>query len=109
MRSRWRIYYDTGASFDCSDGRPEDAPPCGVVVISQGRDPSDPHGTDELQQRWDWYWWHAERGEWWGSDLHGLLDHLMHGDYVRAVKQGRSVPSPRFRALMQRASEEAAQ
>ena len=101
---RWRIYYADGSTFDSSEGEPEDATAFGVVVIAQTRAPDDVHGLErELQHGWDWYWWHAERGEWWGSDIHGLLDHLLHRTPVRAVVQGRSVPTARFRAFMEAA------
>jgi len=101
---RWRVHYADGSTYDSSQGRPEDAPPRGVVVIAQSRATDDVHGLEvELQQRWDWYFWHLPRGEWWGCDLSGLLDRLLWERDVGPVIQGVSVPTPEFRAALERA------
>jgi hypothetical protein len=96
----WRIYYDDGSTFDSDHGKPEQAPPHGVICIPH---PHDGVGRVILHG-WDWYYWIPSENGWQGSDLHGLLDRLLHGLEVVALKQGRTIPNPRFSELYRRAS-----
>lgn len=93
--SLWRIYYSDGSTFGHKDGSSLDAPPHGVVCISQlsGQEKTIMHG-------WDWYYWNCEAGEWWGIDDNGITDRLMHGLCIEALKQGRTVTTEQFRKLM---------
>lgn len=105
----WRIYYADGSVFGSDQGLPEDAPGFGVVAIAQYGDRADPHApAREVQHRWDFYFYEpTDRGGcWWGCDLAGLLDRLSHRLPTVAVSQGRSVPTPLYRELVQRASTE---
>ena len=107
MARRWRAYYADGSTYSHRDGPPESAPGFGLVAIAQDGDPRDPHApAREIQHRWDWYFWEPERGEWWGADLHGLLDRLCHRLPTSAVCAGRSVDTPTYRLLMKRAEVE---
>ena len=55
---------------------------------------------------WDWYYWMPGERQWWGSDIHGLLDRLLHNLPVLALKQGRSVSNRDFQATMRAAGED---
>lgn len=80
----WKIYYDKG-TFDSTQGDPEDAPTHGVLVIAFYD-----HGERRLVKGWDWYYF--KDGQWWGSEIHGVVDQFMtYPRDVRALKQGRTV------------------
>jgi len=96
----WRIYYDDGSTFDSSMGTPEDAPSHGILVIVF---PDEDHGR-LVMQGWDWYFYHGKEKNWWGADVHGLLDQLLHNLTVRALKQGRNSPSNVWRETLVRAT-----
>lgn len=49
---------------------------------------------------WDWYYWRDDLKEWWGSDLHGLLDQLMARLPVMYICQGRHMPSDQYQKLL---------
>lgn len=91
----WRIYYSDGGTFSHEDGDPLSAPPHGVVCISQFA-----NGKKTIMHGWDWYYWNAEHGEWWGIDDNGITDRLMHGLCIEALKQGRTVPTPLYQEMM---------
>jgi hypothetical protein len=93
---KWRIYYDDGSMFDSGQGGPEDAPGHGVVCIVQ---PDEEIGRT-IMQGWDWYYFHEGDGNWWGCDIHGLTDRLTHRLPVRAVCEGRTVATERFRQIL---------
>ena len=95
MTIRWRIYYDDGSTFD-SQGGCEDAPPFGVICIIY---PDDLVGR-KIMHGWDWYYWVPEAGQWWGSDIYGVLDRLLHNLPLRALKQGRNASNERYRQIM---------
>jgi hypothetical protein len=92
---QWCIYYDNGSTFSDLDGTPEDAPGLGVVCIAC-------RSSKCTQHKWDWYYWHAEYGQWWGSDIHGLLYQLCNdrNNHVRAVKQGAMVTTEFYQECM---------
>ena len=90
----WRIYYGDGSTFE---GRPEDAPAYDVQAIVQPDRRKGPGNVGSVVlHAWDWYYWREDLGEWWGSDLHGLLDQLLSRQPVRHVCQGRHCPSDRY-------------
>lgn len=97
----WRIYYADGSTFSNAEGAPAEAPGLGVAIIVQLDEDVGRH----LLCGWDWYHWHADHGQWWGSDLFGLQDQLTSDrvDVVRAVKAGRSMHTPEYRAIYARA------
>jgi len=90
----WRIYYDDGSTFDSSQGEPEDAPSFGVVFIPQ---PDEQVGR-MVMQGWDWYYFNKS-GQWWGCDIYGLLDRLLHNLPTRALKQGRTMGNDAYQKL----------
>jgi len=92
MQVGWRIYYGDGSTFCDADGRPEDAPGWGVVVIPQ----ADPDVGRMMMSRWDHYCWHD--GQWWGHDLVGLMDCLA-GAGPSVVVHGRTVSQEQWRAI----------
>jgi len=93
----WRIYYSDGTFFDSSMGEPKDAPPHGVIVIVE----RDPVMGRAIISGWNWYYHTGEA--WWGSDVHGLLDRLMHNLPTQAVKQGRMATTDIWRDTIDRA------
>lgn len=93
----WRIYYDDKSTFDSSMGEPKDAPSHGVLIVTvKDQD----HGRLVLNG-WDWYYHDGK--EWWGADVHGLLDRLLHNLPTHAVKQGRMCPSDVWRDMLDQA------
>jgi hypothetical protein len=94
---QWRIYYDNGQVFDSTEGKPEDAPSHGILVITEK---DQDHGRLCLNG-WDWYYHDGEC--WWGADLHGLLDRLLHNLPTHAVKQGRMAPQKVWHDTLDRA------
>jgi hypothetical protein len=98
----WRIYYSDGSTFDSEQGSPEDAPSFGVVCIVQ----PDPDRKRNIMHGWDWYYYNDVEGNapmWWGCDVAGLHDRLLHNLGVRAVKLGRTVSNDVWQKLLKRA------
>ena len=95
----WRIYYADGSTFSDADGPAEQAPGLGVVVIAQ----AEPEVGRMMMARWDHYCLHGN--EWWGHDLVGLIDCLALPGYNR-VLHGRTIPTPDYVRLYQRALED---
>ena len=95
----WRIYYDDLTTFDSTQGTPEEAPSHGIICIVQ----PDESGGRMVLCGWDWYYYNPEGGSFWGSDVHGLLDRLLHNIPTRAVKIGRMVTSEKFHAIRNKA------
>lgn len=100
--TEWRIYYDNGTTCDSRSRDPESAPSFGVVVIAF----PDPVVGRVLMHGWDWYYWVPTEGQWWGSDIHGLLDRLLHNLPLQAVKQGRNVSNLQYAEIMGRARDD---
>lgn len=96
----WRIYYDDGSTFDSSMGMPEEAPSFGILCIVF---PEEDHGR-LVMQGWDWYYYHPVEKNWWGADIHGLLDALLHNNPFRALKQGRNTSRQNWNAVLDRAT-----
>ena len=94
----WRIYYDDGSTFDSTEGDPDDAPAFGVQCIVE---PDDDGGRVVLNH-FDWYYYNPEAGQWWGSDIHGLLDKLQFRIPIEAVMQGRNCSN--FKEILVRAT-----
>ena len=92
----WRIYYSDKPPFDSTMGQPEDAPSHGILCIVY---PDLEHGR-LVMHGWDWYFYHDLEGNWWGADVHGLLDQLCHNEPIRAVKQGRNASREVWRTAL---------
>lgn len=97
----WRIYYANGSTFSSWDGSPEDATPFGFIC-AVGYDEG---GIRYIMHGWDHYCWDRSSRQWWGMDVHGLIDRLS-CNVVHAYKQGRTVTKKEFQAIMQRAHED---
>ena len=95
---KWRIYYDDETTFDNTQGAPKAAPSFGVIAIPQ----PDPEVGRVVMHKWDWYYWRLDWKQWWGSDLQGLLDNLLHNMPITAIKQGRNVHNTVFRDIWAR-------
>ena len=93
----WRIFYSDRTVFDSSMGEPEDAPPHGIIAVVQ----ADRDCGRFVLNGWDWYYFDGT--EWWGADLLGLLDRLMHNLPTRGVKQGRMASTDVWQEMMDRA------
>lgn len=98
----WRIYYGDGTTFDDSMGSPFEAPSINVqVIVGYDRD-----NGRQMLHFWDWYYYRNDDiGEWWGADIHGLLDQLLHdkkGEII-AVKQGRTLGNNAYQEIVKRA------
>ena len=93
---RWRVYYDSGATYSDEDGPLEDAPGEGVIVVAQV---DDDVGRELLHGK-DFYYF--ERGRWFGCDLYGLWDYLRRAGW-RKVLAGRNVEHRTYSALYERA------
>jgi hypothetical protein len=87
----WRIYYGDGSTCDSDQATVSGSVPVlGVVAIAQV-------GAPRIIHLWDWYWYHEGACQWYGADLTGLLDQILHcrAD-VGVVLQGRTVPKERY-------------
>lgn len=96
-RLLWRVYYGDGATRGSDEDRAT-MPRRGVVAVVY----PDPETGRAVLHRWDWYY--LRRGDWWGSDVFGLLDQMMHyADEIELVLQGRTFTNDRYRAVLARA------
>lgn len=93
----WRIYYDDGSVFDSTMGEPEDAYGHGIIAITEA---SEDLGRVILNG-WNWYYYDGKN--WWGADVHGLLDRLCAHLPVYAVCQGRMTSSDNWKDTLDRA------
>ena len=101
----WKIYYADGSTMDSYDWMHKDVRPFGIVAIVQ----PDPKTNRCILQGWDWYYWNATEDvspRWWGCDLAGLCDRLLHRMPTEFVLLGRTVSSTKFSAIMDRADKE---
>ncbi len=96
----WRIYYGDGSTFDSSQGAPEGAPSFDVQAVVQ---PHEDTGR-QILSGFDFYYYHHGLSEWWGGDLQGVLDMILHNQPVWAFKQGRNAALSRYRGILERAN-----
>lgn len=101
MLPDWRIYYDDGSTFDSLQGAPDEAPPRGFIC-AVGYDET---GTRYIMNGWDHYSYDKESSQWWGCDIHGLIDRLCL-NRVYAYKLGRTVTKTKWQEIMQAANED---
>ncbi|NIQ01597.1 MAG: hypothetical protein GWM98_15430 [Nitrospinaceae bacterium] len=96
----WRIYYGDGGTFSSDDGPPWEAPPHNVMAVAQ----KDARLGRAVYNQWDWYFYSDEIGGWYGADLFGIIDQVMHNcNRIRAVIQGRVTTSERFTKILDQA------
>ena len=96
---KWRIYYGDGTTFDSDDGATTEAPATNVQAIVQ----PDPDVGRHIINRFDWYFFDEESGEWFGVDWFGLIDWMMRTGLVKA---GRTIGNREYREILQRASDD---
>lgn len=89
MSLAWRMYFGDGSTFDSSQGEPNDAPGLDVQCIVF----PDPEVGRIVLHRWDWYYFWVGQGQWWGSDLYGLLDLITHREPIIGISSGRQCPN----------------
>lgn len=92
----WRIIYGNLDTFDSSQGGPEDAPSLNAqwIILSVDNHPGYAHLKGS-----DWYFYLEDEG-WYGADLPGLLDHMMHQAHrIQAVLMGRTIPNEHWRQV----------
>lgn len=99
---KWRIYYDDGSTFDNTQGSPVRAPGWGVICIVN----PDPIVGRVIRQSFDFYYWVPDEGQWWGSDLTGLLDRLINRLPIEAVCAGRMISFENYQAIISRADKD---
>lgn len=68
----WKIFYEDGSTYSSDDGPPETAPALGVQVIVQ-----EDLDTGRYNQSGSDYYVFRD-GRWWGVDIFGLFDFLIH-------------------------------
>lgn len=100
----WRIWYDDGTTFTDDDGSPFEAPPLGVVCITQRTDDEHHSTGHELVHLFDYYWFDPEGhlSPWWGGEAFGLWDYLMRPG-ERKVVFGRTLDSPHYQGIIGKA------
>jgi hypothetical protein len=94
-RVTWCVYYDDGTAFSDADGRPEDAPTSGVLVIRQSG------GHDSPLANVDHYLWRADHGCWLPVMHDGLVDQVCrYAPVITACLNGATVPYPEWQRLV---------
>lgn len=89
---KWRFYYTEDNTVDDAF----DAPPFGLLCILHR----------DIELGWvilhssNWYWYAQD--QWWGGDLHGMLDQMMHLG-ATWPKQGRTVHNTEYNDTLLRA------
>lgn len=101
MGVSWRVYYGDGASYSDADGPPWDAPCVNTQAVAM----VDDRVGRFILSHYDYYWWEADQGRWYGGDQFGLWDYLTRPGW-RKVLFGRSLANDRFDAVMRRALED---
>jgi len=96
---KWRIYYGDNSTFDSSQGNPEDAPAYNVQIIVQPDKPGARSVGTEALRLHDWYYWRTDEEKWVGGDLHGILDLFLSREPIKALCQGRRIPTKLFDEL----------
>lgn len=95
----WKIYYSDGSSFSNLEGKPEDAPPTGVICIKQ----LSAENKYELLALRDFYIWAGK--EWWLADASGFWQYMFKPG-KKIVKFGTNVDDFTFERIMAEARED---
>lgn len=97
MSLDWKIWYGDGGYFTSADGEPWEAPPHNVMCVAQ----KDEKTGCSVYNQWDWYFYSDEIGGWFGADLFGVMDQMMHNcNQIRAVIQGRVTTNANFARIL---------
>lgn len=88
---RWRIFYADGSTFGHEDGKPEESPTHGVVVIVNETD-----AAIQVIHQIDFYWWR----DWWrGGDIFGFIDQSARYG-ATWVRQGETIKFEEYQAIL---------
>ena len=99
---QWTVYYDTGKTRSNTAFEVHEIDPFGVIAIVQKDHPS----TDRVVVTAgdDFYYYDEEDGRWYGVELTGLMDYLIH---KKGLKMGRFIPIEDYELIMDKAIKEA--
>lgn len=95
----FKVWYGDGSTFIGHES--DDAYRCpgrNVQMVTV----ADPEHGWRLIPAGDYYWWLHDQHSWYSGDHFGLWDHLTLPGPTR-VLFGRTIPTPEFRAILQRA------
>lgn len=96
----WRIYYADGATFDSSQGAPDDTRPTGVAVIVQ----RDANGSRYIVKGENYYFWGGPLDQWRGADRDAVIEAVIEGETVEGFCQGRRQTRVGFHELLRAAN-----
>jgi hypothetical protein len=93
---QFKIYYENGTTF--SSESPTELNPFGVIAIAQ----INPKKGREILDGTDYYY--LRNKIWYGCDLHGLLDQIIHNlDELTVVLVGRMTDRENFERIVGKA------
>lgn len=101
MDWQWTVYYDDGKKYTNQELSPEEAPPWGIQAIVQKDSPDS--DTIVITAGDDFYYYDYRDERWYGVELTGLIDFLVHDGWV---KLGRFIPITRYNQIMEEAIDE---
>jgi len=92
----WIVYYEDGSTFTSDDGKPEDAPRRGAMIVAN-RDRecgkilswNEESGTQAPLQYSDADFFVWRKGQWLPVDQFGMLDYLLEPGAYKVVLWGR--------------------
>lgn len=97
---KWTLWYSDGSTFTSQEGKPEDSPPWGVVLITQ-----EVENMDMLAYQKDYFLYRTDWEQWIEVDNFGLMDHMIHNAHnISCVRGGRWMPTNEWKALQKRAA-----
>lgn len=96
----WTIYYDNGTTVTDTDMEPAYVPPFGIQAIVQH---DSPEGDKVITAGDDFYYWDERHQRWFGVELTGLWDYLIHAGFL---KMGRFIPAHQYTAIIEKARAE---
>lgn len=96
----WKVYYGDGLTFSSNNGEPSQAPPYNVMAVVQ----LDKRTGISVYNQWDWYFYSTGINKWFGADLFGVMDQIMHNcEKIKGVIQGRVTTSEKFQEILNKA------
>ena len=97
----WRIYYADSSTFSNIDGRPEDAPGLGIIVIVLKHE--DSRIRAYIQHEADYYIWAEDR--WWACDPFRLWQYwfVQKYDHPKAALAGETIRNDLYAKIIRKA------
>tara|TARA_R110000787_G_scaffold36714_7_gene93588 strand:+ start:18895 stop:19230 length:336 start_codon:yes stop_codon:yes gene_type:complete len=96
VKPTWRIFYDDGSTFSSLDGEPHEAPARGFICALG----YDERGKRYIMHGWDHYYFDDEANQFWGCEIHGLIDRLCMRRIGLAYFLGRTVTRSQWDEFM---------